>query len=143
MTLLVIDASVAVKWFVSSEPGAAEAIEILDRIRDSPAEFVVPELFFNEMLAILTRLLGRDDAAVRSYLEALQDLGFQRIGNGRELLARAAQLACAHHLTGYDAVYAASAQLIAGCWLTADDKAQRKIRRLRISKIVCQPRTNG
>lgn len=139
MTLQVIDASVAIKWFVPHEAGAAEAIAILDQVRDSPAEFVVPELFFSEMLAVLVRLLGRDDAAVRRYLDALQDLGFERIGNGRELLARAAELACAHGLTGYDAVYAASAQLIGGYWLTADVKAHRKIRHLRISKAVCQP----
>ena len=95
MTLQVIDASVAIKWFVPHEAGAAEAIAILDHVRDSPVGFVVPELFFSEMLAVLVRLLGRDHAAVRRYLDALQDLGFERIGNGRELLARAAELACA------------------------------------------------
>jgi predicted nucleic acid-binding protein len=139
VTLQVIDASVAIKWFVPHEAGAAEAIAILDQVRDSPAGFVVPELFFSEMLAVLVRLLGRDAAAVGLYLDALQDLGFERIGNGRELLARAAELACAHGLTGYDAVYAASAQLIGGYWLTADVKAHRKVRHLRISKAVCQP----
>ena len=139
MTLRVLDASVAIKWFVPHETGAIEAIAILDEIRDSPAEFAVPELFFNEMLAVLARLLGRDAAAVRQYLDDLQDLGFERIGNGRELLARAAALACAHGLTGDDAVYAASAQLTGGCWWTADLKAHRKVRHLRISKAVCQP----
>jgi predicted nucleic acid-binding protein len=139
VTLQVLDASVAIKWFVPHEAGAAEAIAILDQVRDSPAEFAVPELFFNEMLAVLTRLLGRDAAAVRRYLDALQDLGFERIGNGRDLLACAADLACAHGLTGYDALYAASAQLTGGRWLTADLKAHRKVRHLRISKAVCQP----
>jgi predicted nucleic acid-binding protein len=139
VTLQVIDASVAIKWFVPHEAGAAEAIAILDQVRDSPAGFVVPELFFSEMLAVLVRLLGRDAAAVGLYLDALQDLGFERIGHGRELLARAAELACTHGLTGYDAVYAASAQLIGGYWLTADVKAHRKVRHLRISKAVCQP----
>ena len=135
---LVLDASVAIKWFVADEPGATEAIEILDRIRDDPRPFAVPELFFNEMLAVLTRLVGRDDAPVRSHMEALQDLGLERIGNGRELLARAAEISCAHRVTGYDAVYAASADLVGGCWLTADERAHRRIRHLRISKLVCQ-----
>ena len=91
------------------------------------------------MLAVLARLLGRDTAALQRYLNDLQDLGFERIGNGREFLTRAADLACAQGLTGYDAVYAASAQLTGGCWLTADLKAHRKVRHLRISKAVCQP----
>ena len=137
MTLRVLDASVAIKWFVANEAGHAEALRILDEVRDDPARFAVPELFFYEMLAVLARLLGNDAAALRGYLDALHDLGFERIGNGRELLARAADLACGYGLTGYDSIYAASAQLVGGCWLTADAKAHRKIQRLRISKIVC------
>jgi predicted nucleic acid-binding protein len=138
VTLQILDASVAIKWFVANEAGRTEAITILDQVRDSPARFAVPELFFNEMLAVLIRLLGDDAAAVRRYLGALQDLGFERIGNGRNLLARAADLACRYALTGYDAMYAASAQLAGGIWLTADLRAHRKIQRLRISKAVCQ-----
>lgn len=138
MTLLIVDASVAIKWFVPAEAGRAEAIEILDRIHQAPSAFAVPELFFNEMLAVLTRLVGRDAIAIRSYMDALQDLGFRRIGNGRELLACAAQLACSHRLSGYDAVYAASAKLTEGVWLTADAEAHRRLRRLKISKAVCQ-----
>ena len=139
MTLQILDASVAIKWFVAHEAGRTEAITILDEVRDSPAHFAVPELFFNEMLTVLARLLGDDAEAVRRHLGSLQHLGFERIGNGRELLDRAADLACRHALTGYDAIYAASAQLAGGTWLTADLRAHRKIQRLRISKAVCQP----
>jgi predicted nucleic acid-binding protein len=138
VTLQVLDASVAIKWFVANEVGREEAISILDRVRDEPARFAVPELFFNEMLAVLVRLLGDDGTAVRAYLEALQDLGFARIGNGRDLLATAAKLACRYGLTGYDSIYAASAQLTGGCWLTADARAHKRIQRLRISRVTCQ-----
>jgi predicted nucleic acid-binding protein len=138
VTLQILDASVAIKWFLAEEVGREEALEILDQVRDAPARFAVPELFFNEMLAVLVRLVGDDASAVRRYLDALQDLGLERIGNGRALLARAADLACRYGLTGYDAVYAASAQLTEGRWLTADLRAHRRIQRLRISKAVCQ-----
>lgn len=137
MTLLVIDASVAIKWFVSNEPGRIEALRILDRVRDDPSHFAVPELFFNEMLAVLVRLAGDDGTAVRGHLEALQNLGFDRIGNGGELLATAAEIACRYHISGYDSVYAASAQLTGGRWLTADARAHKKIQQLRISRAVC------
>ncbi len=137
MKLQILDASVAIKWFVVDEAGSSEALEILDQVRDAPSHFAVPELFFNEMLAVLARLVGNDRNALREYLDALQDLGLARIGNGREILSRAAELACRHGLSGYDAVYAATAQLTTGCWLTADIRAHRKIQRLRISKPVC------
>lgn len=139
MSLLILDASVAIKWFINNEAGRAEALAILDEVRDHPTRFAVPELFFNEMLAVLARLLGDDSAALRGYLDALQDLGFERIGNGRELLALAADLACKHGLTGYDSIYAASARLVGGHWVTADVRVHKKIQRLRISKVVCQP----
>jgi predicted nucleic acid-binding protein len=138
VNLQVLDASVAIKWFVTNEVGREEALGILDQVRDEPARFAVPELFFNEMLAVLVRLLGDDGTAVRAYLEALQDLGFARIGNGRDLLATAAELACRYGLTGYDSIYAASAQLTGGCWLTADARAHKRIQRLRISRVTCQ-----
>jgi predicted nucleic acid-binding protein len=139
VTLQILDASVALKWFVAGEPGRTEALHILDEVRDEPARFAVPELFFNEMLAVLARLVGEDAGALHGHLDALQDLGLERIGNGRDLLARAAELACGYGLTGYDATYAASAALTGGCWLTADMKAHRKIQRLRISRAVCRP----
>jgi predicted nucleic acid-binding protein len=138
VTLQIVDASVAIKWFVPAEAGRPEALAILDRVRDSPSAFAVPELFFNEMLAVLTRLAGRNAATARSAIEALQDLGFERIGNGRELLACSVDLACRYGLTGYDALYVASAKLTRGLWLTADARAHQKIQRLRLSKLVCQ-----
>ncbi len=136
--LLILDASVAVKWFVPDETGREEALDLLERVHQGRDAFAVPEIFFNEMLAVLARMAGDDSEAVRSYMEALQDLGFERIGNGRELLACASDMACAHRLTGYDAVYAASAKLTEGCWLTADAQAHRRIRGLKISRVVCQ-----
>ncbi|MBM4265600.1 MAG: type II toxin-antitoxin system VapC family toxin [Deltaproteobacteria bacterium] len=138
MTLQVLDASVAIKWFIKDEPGRLEAIRILDDVRDAPERFAVPELFLNEMLAVLVRLLAGKPGELHGYLGALQDLGLQRVGNGRELLERAVDLASRYDLSGYDAVYAATAQLTDGCWLTADARAHRKIQRLKISKVVCQ-----
>lgn len=138
MTLQVLDASVAIKWFVDGETGRADAIDLLDQIRDDPSAFVVPELFFNEMLAVLARLVGSDGAALRGHLEALQDLGMERVGNGRELIARASDIASRYRLSGYDSIYAACADLTGGCWLTADLRAHRRIQNLRISRVVCQ-----
>jgi len=138
VTPQVLDASVAIKWFVEGETGRADALDLLDRIRDDPSAFVVPELFYNEMLAVLARLVGSDGVALRGHLEALQDLGMERVGNGRELIARASGIASRYRLSGYDSIYAACADLTGGCWLTADLRAHRRIQHLRISRAVCQ-----
>jgi len=99
---------------------------------------VVPELFFNEMLAVLARLVRSDGSALRGHLEALQDLGMERVGNGRELISKASGIASRYRLSGYDSIYAACADLTGGCWLTADLRAHRRIQRLKISRAICQ-----
>ena len=129
----VIDTSVAIKWFVREAEGKHEAAQVLSQVEASPRLFAVPELFFNEMLSVLCRLCTSESQVVR-YLKVLEELGFHRIGNGSELLAVAAGLALHYRLTGYDAVYAASAQLVSGTWLTADQKAHKKIEKLGISR---------
>lgn len=128
----VIDASVAIKWFIQ-EPDQGDAFLILEAIQNSPKHFVVPELFFNEMLAVLCRI-EKEAKKVQRHLYLLENLGFERVGNGSELLALAAQLSSEHNLTGYDAIYAATAKLLNGLWVTADARAHQRIRSLGISK---------
>jgi len=41
----VIDALVAIKWFVE-EPGSNRAFDILKEVLEKPERFAVPELFF-------------------------------------------------------------------------------------------------
>ena len=76
MSLRIIDASVAIKWFVREKTGRQAAMGLLDEIEASPEKFAVPELFFNEMLSVLCRLLDSPTQAV-NYMNALQDLGYQ------------------------------------------------------------------
>jgi predicted nucleic acid-binding protein len=133
--LRIIDASVAIKWFVVEEAKHNEAMALLDEIQSSPFHFAVPELFYNEMLAVLCRLLD-DSAQVNSYLYILEQLGFYRLGNGNELLTTAAQLAVKYQLSGYDAIYAASAKTINATWVTADQRAHKRIAALKISALL-------
>lgn len=131
----IIDASVAIKWFVDNEPRRDRAVAVLHQIRDFPGDFAVPELFFNEMLSVLCRILD-DPKEISGYLDALQNLGLARLGNGRETLFEAAELAKKFRLSGYDAVYLANAKLVRGVWITADEAAHRKISRLKLSRLL-------
>lgn len=133
--LTVIDASVAIKWFVVEKSGHNEAIEVLDSLQSAPEKFAVPELFFNEMLSVLCKLLN-DKVRVQSYLKLLENLGLTRIGNGSELLSLASTFAVEHRLSGYDAIYAATAKLVNGHWLTADARAHKKVEHLSLSRLL-------
>jgi len=127
--VIVLDASVALKWFVDGEPLVENAREVLDHIERDPRSYIVPELFINELLAVLPRLPGASPASVREALSLVESLGLARIGNGHELIALAADYACLWKISGYDAVYVALASLTGGVWLTADARAARKIRK--------------
>jgi predicted nucleic acid-binding protein len=129
--MIVIDASVAVKWFRVDEPDRDQALAVLERVAQRPQEFAVPELFFNEMLAVLARLDSLGTAELLEALSLLEQLGLERLGNGHELLRLAARLSRQLGLTGYDATYLASARLLQGRWLTADRRAQRLVRQER------------
>ena len=125
--MIVVDASVAIKWFVTGEPLVDEAAQVLDEIGRDPAPYGVPDLFMNELLAVLCRLPGSQPAKVREAVSLVEALGMARVGNGHELLALAADFAGQWRLSGYDAVYVALAALSDGVWLTADARAARRV----------------
>lgn len=132
--ILVIDASVAAKWFVD-EPDSDAARAVLLDLRDGPSWFSVPELFFVEMLSVLSRMTESEEQ-LKQLLGILEDLGFARLALGHEILERAAELAYSWGLSAYDAVYAATADLLGGQWLTADTRAHEKIASLGISRLL-------
>jgi predicted nucleic acid-binding protein len=126
--LTIIDTSVAVKWFLTEdEPGIDAALAVLENLRAEPRGYAVPELFFNEMLAVFCRLLS-NASEIKEYMRILEQLGLERIGNGSQLLKRAAEIAKEFNISGYDATFAAAAALVEGVWLTADEAAVRKLR---------------
>ena len=134
--MIVLDASVAIKWFVDDEPLVAEAGEVLGAIEADPTPFIIPELFMNELLAVLCRLPGSRPTQVKEALRLVEALGLKRVGNGHELLSLAADFAGRWNLSGYDAVYAALAESSDAVWLTADVRAAKRIGDSRLARVL-------
>ena len=59
--MIVLDASVALKWFVDDEPLVEEARRVLDDIEAQPATYIVPDLFMNEVLELGTAFRNYGD----------------------------------------------------------------------------------
>ena len=134
--MIVVDASVAIKWFVTEDPLADKAAQVLDEIERDPAPYGVPDLFMNELLAVLCRLPGSRSPRVQEALSLVESLGMARVGNGHELLTLAADFAGQWKLSGYDAVYVALASLSQGVWLTADARAARRITKPNLVRVL-------
>ena len=134
--MIVLDASVAIKWFVRDEPLTAEAGQVLDAIELDPSPYSVPDFFMNELLAVLCRLPASQPAQVQEALALVEALGITRVGNGHKLLALAADFASRWKISGYDAVYVALAALSDGVWLTADARAARRVGRAHLVRVL-------
>lgn len=136
MTRIVLDASVAVPWFVPEDDATTRAAsEILDSVVDGRLVPLVPELFWFELLATLIRRTPAPGSAGQA-LAWLTELGFERIPLDPELAARAEEIARTYHVTGYDAAYAALAESTHAQWWTFDRKAHQRILDLRVSHLV-------
>ena len=126
----VIDASVAVRWFLSDEQHP-NADKVLGQLLARPEFFAVPELFPFEVFAVLQRL-HPDSAAYTQGMLPLISGGLLRYPMTGELAALSIKY-CDLGLSGYDATYAALAEMLDAAWLTFDAKAHELIASRKVS----------
>jgi predicted nucleic acid-binding protein len=127
----VIDASVAIKWFIAEESQPA-AEEVLTSLIDRPQAFAVPELFAFEVFSVLNRLHPQPRLVFEKGVIPLLQGGLLRMPMTQSLAALA-QRFIRLGLTGYDACYAALALDLKGLWLTYDHRAHRAIQKEKVS----------
>ena len=122
--LLVLDASVAVGWFFTDEPQREISLAVRRHLRDSPGNYIVPPLFFSELVHVLARKSGRNAAFVAGGVGLIIRLGVRTLPLAAPAILRTAHHAC-RGLSGYDATYLALAEDVGGRWLTADTSAAK------------------
>ena len=126
MSLFVIDASVAAKWFLPGrgESLTKEAFDLLGRYAKGEIRFVVPDLFWAEFGNILWKAArhGRcTRRAAEGAIAAMQDRKLPTVPS-QALLGPAFAIATAFDRTVCDALYAALALGSRGQLVTADEK---------------------
>jgi predicted nucleic acid-binding protein len=121
----VLDASVAVRWYLESEPDRC-ALVVLERLVTDPLSFAVPELFGFEVFAVLCRVRARPMEAFREGIVPLLNGGMFRQPITERLATGAGEFTAAG-LSGYDACYASLARELHATWLTFDGRAHRRI----------------
>jgi predicted nucleic acid-binding protein len=133
--IYVLDASIAVKWFIpDGDAGDAAAERILRDIALRPAKYVVPELFMYELLSVLCSRFRQAGDAQRA-IARLARIGLRRVRMDERLVRTAVRLAYRRRLTGHDAAYAALATEISATWLTLDEQAHQRLQALGISRL--------
>lgn len=123
MDVLVVDSSVAVKWFVV-EPYSSEARQILDAYQNRLLSFLAPDLINAEFGNIIWKkqiFQGLDASDAQDILDKFQQLQFT-VTPTAELLEDAYKVAVTYHRTVYDALYLALSVRENCQFVTADEK---------------------
>jgi predicted nucleic acid-binding protein len=120
---VVVDSSVAIKWFVV-EPYSVEAHAILEDYQAGTLTLLAPDLLYAEVGNIVWKKhrfqnLATEDA--EEVLAAFRLVTFQ-VTSGAVLLEEAYRLAVTHQRTVYDAMYLALSLREHCHWVTADER---------------------
>ena len=126
MSLIVVDASVAAKWFLpeNGEALVSHALALLDEYDRETVRFVVPDLFYVETASAIWKAVraGRVPRAFGDQsLVLLMQREFPTVPS-LKLLDKAFQIAADHGRTVYDCLYVALAVQTNSQLITADER---------------------
>ena len=126
MTRFVIDASVAVKWFLppSGEPLADEALRLLAGYVEGRYQFLVPDLIWAECANIFWKAARQGRCSPKTAEEAILALRNRNLPttSSHSLLPEAFSLAATFDRTVYDSLYVALAIRLKADLVTADER---------------------
>jgi predicted nucleic acid-binding protein len=126
VSLVVVDASVAAKWFLleSGEALADRALALLNKYDKKEVQFVVPDLFYVEIASAICKAVraGRVPAAFGDQALALLTQREFATVPSLKLLDKAFEIATAFERTVYDSLYVALAVQTNSQLITADER---------------------
>ena len=126
--LVVVDASVSLKWVLDDEESVARSIALRDEAHRQRAQMVAPSLWIYEVTngLVVANLRGRiGDSQSRRALQLLQEVGVRLVDpKPEDCLQTAARLG----LSAYDAAYVALAGATRAVLWTGDRRLFEKTR---------------
>lgn len=132
---LVIDASVAIKWFLD-EALSEKALNFRHQHLDGKATLVAPAILPFEIANALCTKTGVEDEAVLAALGAFYFTDIKEFSLAKPLARETARLSRKYKISVYDASYVVLAQTLGCQFITADEKLYRKIKSLKFVKLL-------
>ena len=124
MSLFVVDASVAIKWFLPENHSEAAL-----RLLTQPHTLHAPDLIFSEFGNVLWKRVRRNEISKKeadAVLEGLRTLNLQ-VQPSQTLIPLALEIACGENRTVYDSLYLAAAIALQSPLITADARFFRAL----------------
>ena len=134
--MIVLDASVVLKWVFSEEDGSDRADSLKSDHIAGTEVVAVPDLLFYEIanvLATKTRLSEKD---CKEALSLLWHFDVERFELGLEEFLGAVSLARRYKVTLYDAAYIELAQRLKCMLITADKRLYERVKGSRIVQLL-------
>ena len=125
--MVIVDASVAYKWFAKNEEDSDLALSILQEHINGQEKIVVPDLILCELANAWVTKTAISSSRVKTNLEDLQNARLEVESPTFDLLAKAAASAKKYMISVYDAIYAVLATDKRCSLGTADKKFAEKI----------------
>ncbi|MGD0113604.1 MAG: type II toxin-antitoxin system VapC family toxin [Armatimonadota bacterium] len=137
MRLLIVDASVAVKWYVP-ERNYERALALEAALRDRKVALSAPDLIIAEVGNAIARKVAAKEVTEQDaarMLHLLVESPVSRIDSAR-LGLHALSVAQRADISFYDALYVSAAEAADTKVVTADDELIRRLRRARLGRYV-------
>ena len=132
---LVIDASIAAKWFLEEED-SDKALRVRDAHISSGIKLTAPDLIVYEVANALNYNSRVSDTQLTSQVQDLSDYDLDLVPPSAEYTAHIVRTARELSVSVYDSSYVALADIIATNLITADKKLHEKISRKRQSYLL-------
>lgn len=137
MVLLVLDASVVLKWFLQENHSDA-ALKIREKFYNEVHGIVEPDLLIYEFTNVLRYNVNYSADNIKKALSSLIEMDFDIVLPTLEMANNAVDLAKKYNITVYDAIFVSLAMLIDATFVTADENLHKKIKELDFVKFIAE-----
>lgn len=134
--MIVLDASVVLKWIFDDEDGGVSAARWKDAHVSGHEIVAVPDLLFYEIGNVLATKTRLSEAAVAEAFLLLWEFSLERFDLGLEEFQAGLALSRKYKITIYDAAYVELSRRLKCPFVTADKKLYEKVKSIKTVELL-------
>ena len=134
--MIVLDASVILKWIFADEDGGERAAGLREDHVSGNEIIAVPDLLFYEIGNVLSTKTRLSESAIAEALSLLWDFSFERFDLGLDEYQSSMALSRKYKITLYDAAYVELSRRLKCTFVTAERQLFEKIKSIKTVELL-------
>lgn len=134
--MIVLDASVVLKWIFTDEEGGERAAHFKDAHVNGTKIIAVPDLLFYEIGNVLATKTRLSEASIAEAFSLLWEFSLERFDLGLDEYQSSLALSRKYKITLYDAAYVELSRRLKCAFVTADKKLYDKIKSVKAVELL-------